>query len=116
MPPLFCSFSQGDLQSVQGDRDWCSTAMLTKRYAHIVDGDRRHLADQMETAFYQAAPSSASTDGPDDVAIQQAALQYLIAHPELIAGALAKSRAHLKPGFPSDNSIIFPSTWPRSKR
>ena len=85
--------SQGDLNSVQGDGGWSSTAMLTKRYAHIVDGDRRHLADQMETAFYQAAPSSSSTDGSDDAAIQQAALQYLIAHPELIAEALAKTQA-----------------------
>lgn len=83
--------SQGDLKSVQGDGGWSSTAMLTKRYAHIVDGDRRHLADQMEAAFYQAAPSSGGTDGPDDAAIQQAALQYLIAHPELIAEALAKN-------------------------
>ena len=44
--------SQGDLKSVQGDGGWSSTAMLTKRYTHIIDDDRRHLAEQMEATFY----------------------------------------------------------------
>ena len=40
--------SKGDLKAVQGDGGWNSPDMVTRRYAHILDEDRRRLADEME--------------------------------------------------------------------
>lgn len=45
--------SNGDLKAVQGDGGWSTPDMVTKRYAHILDEDRRSLAAQMEQQFYQ---------------------------------------------------------------
>ena len=35
--------SKGDLKAVQGDGGWNSPDMVTRRYAHILDEDRRRL-------------------------------------------------------------------------
>lgn len=63
--------SKGDLKAVQGDGGWNTPDMVTKRYAHILDEDRRSLAAEMEAKFYQGsgvitqapvpAPETAST-------------------------------------------------------
>jgi Phage integrase family. len=45
--------SKGDLKSVQGDGGWNTPEMITRRYAEIIDEDRKKLADEMETAFYK---------------------------------------------------------------
>lgn len=45
--------SKGDLKAVQGDGGWNTADMITKRYAHILDEDRRLLAEEMEDQFYQ---------------------------------------------------------------
>lgn len=45
--------SGGDLKAVQGDGGWSTPDMVTKRYAHILDEDRRMLASEMEQQFYQ---------------------------------------------------------------
>ena len=82
--------SQGDLKSVQGDGGWSSTAMLTKRYTHIIDDDRRHLAEQMEATFYQGSTAPGAGEMPNEAAMQ-AALQYLTNHPDLIAKVLASA-------------------------
>jgi len=44
--------SNGDLKAVQGDGGWNTPDMVTKRYAHILDEDRKNLADAMEENFY----------------------------------------------------------------
>ena len=44
--------SGGDLKAVQGDGGWSTPDMVTKRYAHILDEDRRILASEMEQQFY----------------------------------------------------------------
>lgn len=44
--------SGGDLKAVQGDGGWNTPDMVTKRYAHILDENRRMIADKMETEFY----------------------------------------------------------------
>lgn len=49
--------SGGDLKAVQGDGGWNTPDMITKRYAHILDEDRKHLANEMEATFYQRGPS-----------------------------------------------------------
>jgi integrase len=52
--------SGGDLKAVQGDGGWSTPDMVTKRYAHILDEDRKALAHEMEVAFYQNAPKQGS--------------------------------------------------------
>lgn len=44
--------SKGDIKAVQGDGGWNTPDMVTKRYAHIFDEDRKNLADAMESTFY----------------------------------------------------------------
>ena len=47
--------SGGDLKAVQGDGGWNTSEMVTRRYAHILDEDRKHLASKMEADFYQGS-------------------------------------------------------------
>lgn len=44
--------SGGDIKAVQGDTGHAQAAMVTERYAHILDDDRRVNADRFEDAFY----------------------------------------------------------------
>ena len=79
--------SQGNFKSVQGDGGWSSPDMITKRYAHIMSEDRRHLAEQMEASFYQGTAPAPAPQAQD----VQAALQLLIGNPELLAQVIAAS-------------------------
>ena len=63
--------SKGDVKAVQGDGGWNTPDMVTKRYAHILDEDRKNLASEMEASFYQdggktskAALTPAKTETP----------------------------------------------------
>lgn len=79
--------SKGDLKAVQGDGGWNSPDMVTKRYAHILDEDRRRLADEMEQSFYK----SKTEETPDTAApaLDAEALASLLAsNPELLKKAL----------------------------
>ncbi|MDD3410137.1 MAG: tyrosine-type recombinase/integrase, partial [Eubacteriales bacterium] len=61
--------SKGDLKAVQGDGGWSSPEMVTKKYAHILDEDRKNLAAEMEASFYQengAARQRAASEAADD--------------------------------------------------
>ena len=44
--------SHGDLKTVQAEGGWNTPDMVTKRYAHIVDEDRKKLAAAMEETIY----------------------------------------------------------------
>ena len=78
--------SKGDLKAVQGDGGWNTPDMITKRYAHILDEDRRKLAQEMDASFYgnkpEETPQTAST--PNLAAV----LELFKSNPELIAQAL----------------------------
>ena len=79
--------SKGDLKAVQGDGGWNSPDMVTKRYAHILDEDRRRLADEMEQSFYKGAseePASAATPALD----VQTVMNLISSNPELFKKAL----------------------------
>ena len=79
--------SKGDLKAVQGDGGWNSPDMVTKRYAHILDEDRRRLADEMEQSFYKGK----TEETPVAVApsLDAEALASLLAsNPELLKKAL----------------------------
>lgn len=45
--------SGGDIKAVQGDTGHSEAAMITERYAHILDDDRRINAEKFEEMFYQ---------------------------------------------------------------
>ncbi|MBR0342607.1 MAG: tyrosine-type recombinase/integrase [Oscillospiraceae bacterium] len=56
--------SGGDIKAVQGDTGHSEAAMITERYAHILDDDRRINAEKFEEMFYQQKedePSGAKT-------------------------------------------------------
>lgn len=83
--------SNGDLKAVQGDGGWNTPDMVTKRYAHILDEDRRALAEEMEEKFYQAntnekptAPVGKPTAVPDSDTLAA----MLAGNPELLAKVL----------------------------
>ena len=61
--------------------------MVTKRYAHILDEDRRHLADEMEQSFYKGKAEEAPVAAAP--ALDAEALASLLAsNPELLKKAL----------------------------
>ncbi len=77
--------SGGDLKAVQGDGGWNTPDMVTKRYAHILDEDRRKLAEEMDAQFYgnkKAEPAPEATPSADAV------LELLKSNPELLQKAL----------------------------
>ena len=79
--------SKGDLKAVQGDGGWNSPDMVTKRYAHILDEDRRRLADEMEQSFYKGKTEEAPVTAAP--ALDAEALASLLAsNPELLKKAL----------------------------
>jgi len=54
--------SKGDLKAVQGDGGWNTPDMVTKRYADILDEDRKNLAREMEKKFYKSDVEAAETE------------------------------------------------------
>lgn len=79
--------SKGDLKAVQDDGGWNSPDMVTKRYAHILDEDRRRLADEMEQSFYKGKAEEAPVAAAP--ALDAEALASLLAsNPELLKKAL----------------------------
>ncbi len=48
------------MKAVQGDGGWNTPDMVTKRYAHILDEDRKNLASEMEASFYREGGMSAN--------------------------------------------------------
>ena len=45
--------TNGDIKSVQGDAGHAQSAMVTELYSHIIDANRRKVADKFEEAFYR---------------------------------------------------------------
>jgi hypothetical protein len=79
--------SKGDLKAVQGDGGWNSPDMVTKRYAHILDKDRRRLADEMEQSFYKGKREEPIPTAPPALDLQ-AVISLINNNPELLKKAL----------------------------
>lgn len=73
--------SKGDLKAVQGDGGWNTPDMITKRYAHIVDEDRRKLAEEMEVNFYGGKNVEEKKETTSDV---EALIQLCESNPNLL--------------------------------
>ena len=59
--------SGGDIKAVQGDTGHAEAAMITERYAHILDDDRRINAEKFEEMFYQQKGNEISNSKSDEL-------------------------------------------------
>ncbi len=59
--------SGGDIKAVQGDTGHSEAAMITERYAHILDDDRRINAEKFEEMFYQQKDDEVSGIKTDEL-------------------------------------------------
>lgn len=61
--------SGGDIKAVQGDTGHAQATMVTERYSHIMDDDRRLNTERMQSDFYEGktsiSPPSASPSVSD---------------------------------------------------
>ena len=73
--------SGGDIKAVQGDTGHAEAAMITERYAHILDDDRRINAEKFEEMFYQ---ESGGLENDDNTAELLALMKKLKESPELL--------------------------------
>lgn len=81
--------SGGDIKGVQGDTGHAQAAMVTERYAHILDDNRRMNAERFQQQFYSGAVDEKPEEKPDplqqlDAGEKQALLFKLLAEsPEM---------------------------------
>lgn len=80
--------SGGDLKAVQGDGGWSTPDMVTKRYAHILDEDRRTLAAEMEQQFYRSNSPVVQQEEKAPVMDANALAAMLASNPELLTKVL----------------------------
>lgn len=73
--------SGGDIKAVQGDTGHAQATMVTERYAHILDDDRRLNAERLEKAFYSPETKVEEKTVESD----EAALMRILANPEMMA-------------------------------
>ena len=59
--------SGGDIKAVQGDTGHAQASMITDRYAHVLDDDRRINAEKFEEMFYQGQGTDASGKDAEDM-------------------------------------------------
>ena len=90
--------SGGDIKAVQGDTGHAQATMVTERYAHILDDDRRVNAARFQKEFYggggtaaveapreQQPPASDPLQSLDAAAKQQLLLKLLAESPDMAA-------------------------------
>lgn len=81
--------SGGDIKGVQGDTGHAQASMVTERYAHILDDNRRMNAERFQQQFYSSTVSKEPAAQPDplqqlDAGEKQALLIKLLAEsPEM---------------------------------
>ena len=80
--------SGGDIKAVQGDTGHAQSSMVTDVYSHTFDENRKRIADQMETAFFEKISDAAPAASPE----QSQVLNLLNARPELTALILAMAK------------------------
>ena len=81
--------SGGDIKAVQGDTGHSQANMVTDVYSHTFDENRKRIADQMETSFFEKI-SEVPASAPN--AEQSQILDLLQAKPELTALILAMAK------------------------
>ena len=61
--------SGGDIKAVQGDTGHAQASMVTERYAHILDDDRRLNAERFQKEFYTASGPAPEKDAETPPAV-----------------------------------------------
>ena len=83
--------SGGDIKGVQGDTGHAQASMVTERYAHILDDNRRMNAERFQKQFYSGPADEEPAVQPDplqqlDAGEKQTLLIKLLAEsPEMAA-------------------------------
>lgn len=75
----------GDIKAVQGDTGHAQATMVTERYAHIIDDDRRKTAQQFQETFYSGENHAAQVQQTFAPLNDSELLMQLLNRPELIA-------------------------------
>ena len=80
--------SGGDIKAVQGDTGHAQATMVTERYAHILDDDRRVNAERLQDAFYtHPKPTMPEVSDPSETSAtseKEELLRLLERSPELM--------------------------------
>ncbi len=80
---LKLKLSKGNIKAVQGDTGHAEARMVTDTYAHSFDEDRKLIAQEMDSGFFNKVEEVAETSPLDDASIEK--LKTLIKqHPELL--------------------------------
>jgi len=76
----------GDIKAVQGDTGHAQATMVTERYAHIIDEDRRTNAAKFEDAFYSGSVSAKAASEPTEAKPEdkKAVLASLLSDPDMV--------------------------------
>ena len=80
--------SGGDIKAVQGDTGHAQATMVTNRYAHVMDDDRRLNAEKFEEVFYggNTKESPQTNQQNTDVSVETLELVKALGNsPELMA-------------------------------
>jgi len=77
--------SGGNIKAVQGDTGHAQATMVTERYAHIIDDDRRKTAQQFQETFYSGGSPAAQDQQSSAPLNDSELLMQLLNRPELIA-------------------------------
>ena len=80
--------SGGDIKAVQGDTGHSQSNMVTDVYSHTFDENRKRIADQMESAFFEKIGETNNAASPS----QNRILALLAEKPELEALILAMAK------------------------
>ena len=80
--------SGGDIKAVQGDTGHSQSNMVTDVYSHTFDENRKRIADQMESAFFEKIGEMSNAANPT----QNRILALLAEKPELEALILAMAK------------------------
>lgn len=90
--------SGGDIKAVQGDTGHAQATMVTERYSHILDEDRRLNAERFQNAFYGGEGTAPAKEAPQeqakdpleglDASVKQALLLKLLADSPEVAAVL----------------------------
>ena len=85
---LKLKLSKGNIKAVQGDTGHAEARMVTDTYAHSFDEDRKLIAQEMDTGFFNKVDNDTETEKLDVATIEK--LKSLIKlHPELLDNLLS---------------------------
>ncbi len=82
-------WSHGDIKAVQGDTGHSQASMVTERYAHILDADRKRNAERVEEQFYGNSAGDAQQSNlslPEGISeSDQQLVMSLLTNPQALA-------------------------------